>query len=565
MLKEAVLHISDSTYAYATKENTLVIKIRVKKNDMIKVILNYGDRYYPKPDIAMIKTNMELSYSDELYDYYEAEITPNFNRICYYFELVDENGTYVYAQDKFLKEISSERNKLYMFSYICREDIYVSEEEWEGLIFYQIFVDRFNKTDKDESWYKLPGTEDIYGGNLKGILNKLDYISDLGVNCIYLTPIFESPTNHKYDTVDYYSIDKGFGNEEILRELIEKCHERGIKIIFDAVFNHTSNEFFAFKDALQHGKASKYYDWYFFREDGSYETFAAAKSMPKFNTGCKEAADYIIEVSRYWLRKFNIDGWRLDVANEIDHKFWRRFREEVKLTKKDAIIIGEVWDGAESYLQGDQYDSVMNYPIMYASLDYFARKNIDIVEFDNLINNLFVRYKKPTRRILLNVLGSHDTSRFLYECGEDARKLKMAVFFQMTSIGIPMVFYGDEAGLTGKNDPDCRRTINFENMDKELFNYYKKLIGIRRGNSALMHGEFKTVYALEDVYAFKRFTPTETVLNIFNNSSESKELKLYIECSKAVDLINESEEYTVQNNILIINLKPMDKKILSII
>lgn len=564
MLKEAVFHMSDSTYAYALNENTLVIKIRVKKRDLDKVILNYGDRYDPNSNIKMYKVEMELTYSDELYDYYEIEISPSFNRICYYFELVHKDEVYIYSQEKFSDNPPIERNKLYMFSYICKEDIYASEKDWEGLVFYQIFVDRFNKSNKDESWYKLPGAKDIYGGNLAGIIGKLDYIEELGANCIYLTPIFESSSNHKYDIVDYLKVDRGFGDEDTLKALIAKCHQRGIKIILDAVFNHCSNDFFAFKDVEKNGKDSIYYNWFFFEDERNYKTFADAKSMPKLNTGNKEVADYLIEVAKYWILEFNIDGWRLDVANEVDHKFWRRFREEIKNIKSDAMIIGEVWDGAESYLQGDQYDSVMNYPFMYAVINYFAKESIEIGDFDNLINNLFVRYKKPIRKILLNVLDSHDTSRFLYECGGNLEKLKMAVFFQMTSIGIPMIFYGDEVGLTGANDPDCRRTIDFRAINKELFAYYKKLIGIRKESFALKHGEFKSIYAKEDVYAIKRFTPLETIISIFNNSHENRELTLEIECNAVIDLFN-NIEYPVVNNSVTLKIEPLGKQILKLI
>lgn len=563
MIIEAIQHLGDSSYAYAVDENSLMIKLRVKKDDVESVNLYYGDRYETSKEITMYKKEMDISYSDDLFDYYEAKIKPGFNRIAYYFEITDGVDTVIYAQGRFLKSPPKERNQLFMFSYICRADIYEGYNWWQDMVVYQIFVDRFYKDGIDESWYRIPTAEDTYGGNLKGILDKLHYIQELGANCIYLTPIFQSPTCHKYDTVDYYKVDSNFGDEEILKNLIDECHKRGIKVIFDAVFNHTSNNFFAFKDVIEKGKNSQYYNWYLFKDNNDYECFASSKSMPKLNTGCKEAAQYAIDVAKYWIEEFHIDGWRLDVANEIDHKFWRSFREQVKSVKNDAFIVGEVWDGGESYLNGDQYDSVMNYPYMYALINYFGKKNISLKEFNDYINNLFIRYRKPIRNQILNLIDSHDTSRFLYEAGEDIEKLKMAVFFQMTSIGIPMIYYGDELGTTGGNEPDCRRTINFEGGDKKLLNYYKKLILIRKNNDALRYGEFKAVYVNKDIYAYKRITANEEIICIFNNSSDFNTIILDINGKSVFDLYN-NIEYDIDYNKLILNLKPLDRYILKI-
>lgn len=563
MLKEAILHMSDSTFAYSIGKYSLILKIRVKKGDMDEVNLYYGDRYEPVKEITMYKKEMDVTYTDDLYDYYEVQITPPFNKIGYYFELISGKEKVIYSQGRFLNNPPKERNQLFMFAYICKADIYKGYNYWKDMIVYEIFVDRFYKDGIDESWYKLPTANDIYGGNLKGILNKLDYLEKLGVNCIYLTPIFSSPSNHKYDTVDYYTIDKSFGDKETLKTLIDECHKKDIKIILDAVFNHTSNQFFAFKDVLEKGSNSKYYNWYLFKDKNSYECFGSSKNMPKFNTACSEAAEYAINVAKYWIKEFHIDGWRLDVANEIDHKFWRRFREEIKSVKPDAFIIGEAWDGAESYLNGDQYDSVMNYPFMYALINYFAKNSFTINEFDAYINNLFARYRKPIRNQMLNLIGSHDTSRFLYEAGENIESLKMAVFFQMTSIGIPMVYYGDELGLTGGNDPDSRRTIDFKNGNKELFNYYKKLISIRKNSAALKYGEFKTIYASDNVYAYKRFTTDENIINIFNNNAAKKSIVLNIAGTKVMDLYNNTNYY-LEANKLIINMSPFQKCILKL-
>lgn len=564
MLKEAICHISDSSYAYALDMETLALKLRTKKDDMKEVILYYGDRYYNAQDVKMFPLEMKVTYRDDMYDYYEIVFRPGFNKVCYYFKLTGKDGEEkILSQERLTDEIPDHRNRYYLFSYICRGDLYKKGEWWEDAIFYQIFIDRFNKENKDASWYKLPKADDVYGGNLRGIINKLDYIKDLGINCIYLTPIFESESSHKYDTIDYYKIDRNFGDEKTFKYLVDKCHKMGIRIVLDAVFNHTSDKFFAFKDIKEKGEKSKYYDWYFVNDIKAkdYETFGIVKSMPKLNTTNKDVVDYLCNVAKYWVKEYDIDGWRLDVANEISHKFWRRFREEVKSVKEDAIIIGEVWDGGESYLQGDQYDSTMNYQFMYLSLSYFARKKIDLKTFDFFINNLYVRYKKYTRNILLNLFDSHDTSRILYECGQNKDKLKMAVFFQMTSAGIPMIFYGDEVGITGGDEPDCRRTINFKSIDESLLNFYKKMIKIRKENKAIRSGEFKTVYVSENVYAYSRYTEDQEIICIFNNGEEQERVFLNVDGCEYQNLMD-NQKYQAKDGVLTFKTNPGEKYVL---
>lgn len=522
MLKQAIYHESDSTYAYPLDEKTLCIKLRTKKDDVEKVTLMYGDRYEPVRIVTMFEIPMNKVFTDDLFDYYEITISPEFNRICYYFKLEDKEETIYYAQGRFFKTPPEDRNRYFIFSYICKGDLYKAHDWWRQSIFYQIFVDRFNKEELDEEWFDEPTNKRMFGGNIKGIINKLDYIEELGINAIYLTPIFESPSSHKYDTIDYHNIDKSFGDKSVFREFVNKCHERGIRVILDAVFNHTSDEFFAFKDAVKKGKKSKYYDWYFFKEDGNYEMFGHSRNMPKLNTTNKEVKKYLLEVAKYWIEEFDIDGWRLDVANEIDHKFWREFRETVKKAKEDAIIIGEVWDGAESYLRGDQYDSTMNYPFMHIALEVFARNTATLKELDTFIQNLFVRYRRDIRHNLLNLIDSHDTARFLYESNNDKEKLKSAVFYMFTSMGIPMVFYGDEAGLSGANDPHCRITMDFDNIDKELFDFYKNMARIRKTSRALQEGDYKKVYVSENLYAYIRYTDEEEILCVFNMADKDE-------------------------------------------
>lgn len=562
MFKEAIYHESDSSYAYPINEETLAVKLRTKKGDLDKAVLCYGDRYDPDTNMKFYEKEMKVTYRDEFFDYYETEITPGFNRISYYFKLTDKESTEIMALDRFYDKPVTERNRNYMFSYICRGDLFEKASWLEDSIFYLIFTDRFNKEDIDDGWLRKPTHEDIFGGNIKGITDKVDYLYDMGINCIYLTPIFKSESNHKYDVIDYYEIDENFGDKESFKRLVDKCHSLGIKVVLDAVFNHTSHKFFAFRDIIEK-KDSYYKDWYFFKNDIDYETFGSVKSMPKLNTSNLSAKEYLLNVAEYWIREFDIDGWRLDVANEVDHKFWREFRERIKKVKSSAFIVGEAWDGAESYLKGDQFDSAMNYPFMYIMTDYFAKKKIDTFKFDYLVNSLFVRYKKYIRTILLNLLDSHDTSRFLFECGEDIEKLKLAVFFQMTCIGMPMILYGDEAGLSGGHEPDSRRAMNFNEIDSDLHNFYKKMIKIRKENNVLKRGEFKSVLVKEDIYAYSRYIDDDKIVCVFNNSDRESELSLPLDCKNAHDIYN-NNKYTVQDGRIVLKTIPYGKYILKL-
>ncbi|MDF2988004.1 MAG: alpha-glycosidase [Eubacterium sp.] len=561
MIKEAIYHKSDSSYCFAVDENSLVIKLRAKKNDLDEVILCYGDRYQPVPIITVYEEKMSFSFSDDLFEYFEIIIKPGFNRICYYFKIIEGDTVIYLSQDIFMEQPPVERNRFYLFACICRGDLYKRDNSWQDMIVYQIFIDRFNKQNIDAKWYEIPKGSEIYGGNLKGIIEKLDYLSELGINCIYLTPIFESDSSHKYDIRDYYKIDSTFGDGSIFRELVGKCHDRGIKVILDAVFNHTSNKFFAFEDIKLNKDNSSYYGWYIFNSSENYETFGSEKKMPKVNTMNKNAKKYFLEVARYWIEHYNIDGWRLDVANEIDHNFWRDFRKAVKDIKEELFIVGELWDGCESYMEGDQFDSIMNYPLREYLIDYMAKEAITTEQFDANVNKLFSKYKLNMRNSLLNLMDTHDTSRFLYECKGDVEKLRLAMFFLMTCIGIPMIYYGDEAGLTGANDPDCRRTIDFSKINADVFNDYKKMIFLRKSLIALRRGSFKTILAREDVYVFKRFSAEQELYIVFNRGRKSCEIELELSGDRIVDHYG-NKEYINTKDTFRLMTNPFDKYIL---
>jgi len=536
MFLEAIYHSTDSEYCHAIDENTILLRLRAKKGNLSKCVVCYGERYYPRENVLVTPVDMNKVASDSLFDYFEAEITTGFERICYYFILYDGKSSIYYDGSGFHEHPNINRTLYFQIPYIRKEDIADVPEWAKRAIIYQIFPDSFatSKGHISGKSIEVPLREGItvrskLGGNLRGIIENLPYIEELGVNCIYLTPIFTANSYHKYDTVDYYSVDPCFGDNDTLKELVSKCHESGIKVILDGVFNHSGADFFAFRDVLEKGEKSRYKDWFFiddfpvrYDDNPNYKCFAYVKFMPKLNTGNPEVIEYFTKVGTYWIKEADIDGWRLDVANEIDHNFWRAFRKAVRSVKPDAFLLGEIWHDAREWLQGDQFDSAMNYMLTYACIDFFVKRNINVEQFDARIQNLRMRYKKDIQYAQMNLLDSHDVSRFLSLAGGDVRVLKLATLFMMTHVGIPNIFYGDEKGIEGITEDEYRRPMMWEDTErsKDIFNYYRKLISIRKKYMDVMLGNYVTreVDILKNVYVYSREAGGKKLYIVINNS-----------------------------------------------
>jgi cyclomaltodextrinase / maltogenic alpha-amylase / neopullulanase len=577
MNKHAIYHVTDVPYAYGVDEKTLFVRIRTANTDVKKAIIYYKDRYdWENPFKA---EEMLLSESDELFDYFEAEISVEENRYRYYFELQDKNDKSIFLSERGLTEDIREPKEqgAFQFAYLNPADIYKSPAWAQEGIVYQIFPDRFNNADKSNDpegtlqWGEPVTTTSMFGGDLQGIIDKLDYIEELGVNLLYLTPIFQSSSNHKYNTSDYYAVDKAFGDIDKAKELVDKCHERGMRIVFDAVFNHSGDDFFAFEDVVKNGRKSRYKDWFYIKEfpvdkeKVNYLTFANnVWRMPKLNTENPEVVEYLLKVAEYWIKEIGIDGWRLDVCDEVDHAFWRKFRKTVKKANPEALIIGEIMHEASAWLRGEQLDSIMNYPFKHLSMDFFAKRIIDAEEFDSGLTDNRVIYMKKINNNMFNLIGSHDTARFLTECGEKTERLKLAAAFQYTYIGMPYIYYGDEVGMVGANDPDCRRCMIWdkEKQDRDLFVFYKNLNKIRKENKSLVYGDFKTVYKENNVMAFKRVFNNDEIVVILNNSDEAYTLELPQLKGNYMDLLNENSKIIVEDEIILL---PNDVKILKLL
>ncbi len=552
MNKYGIYHSTDVPYAYGV-ENGLNLRIRTARGDINKVLVYYKDKYDDTEGYK--EKEMTLICETKLYSFFECKIQLYRNRYAYYFKLIDNENVEVYLNERGIQN-SLENKEIYPFSfpYIAKDDLYEDIKWVEESVVYQIFPDRFCNGDESINpeetlpWGSGKLTyRSMYGGDLQGIINKLDYLKDLGVDIIYLTPVFKSNTSHKYNTADYFDIDPQFGTVDLAKELVQKCHEKGMKIIFDAVFNHSGDDFFAFKDVLKNQEKSKYADWYFIDkypvsfEKGGYYTFGKDhRNMPKFNTNNEEVREYLYKVGEYWIREVGIDGWRLDVCDEVSHDFWRGFRKRIKSVNKNAIIVGEIMNEAAPFLRGDQLDGIMNYTFKDAVTDFFGSKTIDCYEFSDLLANNRVIYMNSITKQLWNLIDSHDTKRFLTECNDDVDFMKLAVGFQFTYLGIPYIYYGDEIGLNGGADPENRKCMiwdkNHQNMD--LFNYYKKLIKIRKENKELIHGRYIEKYCKDNVIVFTRALEESKITVIINNNKDTKNVPIKL---NGIDLLTDEK------------------------
>lgn len=544
MNKHAIYHVLDVPYAYGKDIDTLVLRIRVATDDIEECSVLYRCRYDWESEYK--RKPMRIVAQTEIFTYYEVELSIYRNRYRYYFELKDkENNICIYTERGVLGvDYSNIDVAAFQFPYISDDDLYKEEKWLQESIVYQIFPDRFFNGNPDinpdyiKDWGKgKVGRHSMYGGDIRGIIQKLDYLKELGIDLIYLTPIFKSSTNHKYNTADYFEIDPTFGTLEDAKELVLTCHEKGIRIVFDAVFNHSGSDFFAFKDLLANQENSKYVDWYFIDslpvdiKKCNYYTFAnGCSNMPKLNTSNKEVREYLLSVAKYWVKEINIDGWRLDVCDEVSHEFWREFRKEVKSVKSDAIIVGEIMHEANSFLKGDQLDSIMNYPFKNATIDFFGKHNISALEYLDILSANRMLYMNSITKQMWNLVGSHDTKRIINECNNNIGRMKLAITMQFTYVGVPYIYYGDEVGITGEDDPDNRKCMIWDEkkQNKELLNFYKTLISIRKNNKSLIYGDFDIVYCKDEVIGFTREYGDDRVLVILNNSEEERYIKFDI-------------------------------------
>jgi cyclomaltodextrinase len=413
--------------------------------------------------------------------------------------------------------------------------------DWvKDAIFYQIFPDRFAKSaslakpTNLEPWETEPTAFGYKGGDLIGVVERLDYLQDLGVTALSFNPIFQSASNHRYHTHDYYKVDPLLGGDPAFEQLLTECKRRGLRIVLDGVFNHASRGFFQFNDVLENGAASPWVDWFQFSEHPAnaydhsrppgYNAWVGLHALPKLNTDNPQVREYLMGVGEYWLRK-GIDGWRLDVPFEITSDgFWQEFRQRMKAINPEAYIVGEVWWDARQWLQGDQFDGVMNYLFAEAAIaftagdrvkrelvedrSYYPWPGIDGLTFAEKITRLLGLYPWPIELTQLNLLDGHDTARFISIAGGDTASVRLGTLLMFTFPGAPCIYYGDEIGLTGgRPDAMARRPFPWdypERWDRELLDFYKAVIALRKAHPALRTGTLRQVHADRNLYVFER-------------------------------------------------------------
>jgi neopullulanase len=429
--------------------------------------------------------------------------------------------------------------------------------EWvRDAVFYQIFPDRFArsltvpKPAHLDEWGATPTPHGYQGGDLIGVVEKLDYLSDLGINAIYFTPIFQSASNHRYHTHDYEKVDPMLGGDAALRRLLDEAHARGMRVVLDGVFNHASRGFFQFHDILENGQDSAYLDWFTINQfplyaydpdrQHGYLSWWGLPALPKFNVKTPGVREYLWGIGRRWI-DFGIDGWRLDVANEIeDDDFWREFRRRVRAGNPEAYIVGEVWADSRHWLQGDMWDAVMNYLFTRACIAFFIGENADLDElrrtvlhpvgppgaeaFQQAIESLLALYHPNVTAVQLNLLDSHDTARFVSLARGDRSALRLATLFQMTYPGAPSIYYGDEIGMAGGHDPLNRGAFPWQETtwDLDLLHDFQRWIALRKARPALRRGSYTTLYAHKDVHAHLRQLDGESIVVALNAATATR-------------------------------------------
>lgn len=544
MIKEAIFHRPKNNFAYAYDKDTLHIMLQTKKDDVTSVELIFGDPYDWANDLWQTDTkSMTKSGSTSLYDYWTIAVEPEFHRMRYGFKCSDSNETLYYMEGGFFTSLPTDIANFFCFPYVNNIDVFRAPEWVKDTVWYQIFPERFGNGDASINpegtlpWGSSdPTPSNFFGGDFQGVIDHLDHLVDLGISGIYFTPIFKAHSNHKYDTIDYMEIDPQFGDKETFRKLIQECHKRGIRVMLDAVFNHSGFYFPQFQDVLENQDKSKYKNWFHLWDfpvvtepKPNYDTFAFVSSMPKLNTENAEVKAYLLDVARYWVEEFDIDGWRLDVANEVDHAFWRDFRKVVKGVKTDAYILGEIWHDSMPWLQGDQFDAVMNYPFTNSAIDFLAKNSISAQDFADSIVKVLHMYPKNVNEVAFNLLDSHDTPRILTLANGNRDRVKLLYLFQLSFIGAPCIYYGDEIGMAGGQDPGCRACMEWDEakQDRELFNYIKTLLKWRKTEPVFgNHADIRFIHAdsEKNYVVYEKFNKDTRLQFIVNNSNEPLEI-----------------------------------------
>ena len=546
-----VYHKTSEQMSYALNDKELVVNLKTGY-DVKQVFIIHGDPY----DAGILGgnekwngTREEIVYKKRLSHqiWWTTTLVPPYKRCKYYFELRTDSEVWYYFEDGFLTEeqVNMEGRLLQYFivpwmnpADVNRTPAWVNDTVW-----YQIFPDRFcnGRVDNDGEdvlpWQTGPVKRtEKYGGDLEGIRQRLPYLEKLGVTGIYLNPIMEAETNHKYDTKDYTKIDPAFGDDETMKRLVTEAHGRGIRVMVDAVFNHCGRKFAPWLDVQEKGRESQYADWFMVQDwtdicrhentrDGRFYSFAFADWMPKLNTNNEEVIRYFCGVCEEWIRKYDIDGIRFDVGNEVSHYFLKRMRRHLKKIKPDIYLLGEIWHDAIQWLAGDEYDSVMNYPLMSGIHDFFLDSLADREEFERMVNRCYTMYMQQSNNVLFNLLDSHDTERLMNRFHDlDIFYQQLAVLFTLP--GSPCIYYGTEIAMEGGFDPDCRRCMPWDEIDsgkyEDRIRQMQTLIRLRKTEKTFrsLHFHFLNEYGNKRCVHYIKLDECQHKIEVVLNCSE---------------------------------------------
>ncbi len=545
----AVSHRSLFSDCYAKNNEEIVINIRTGK-DITGVNILFDDPYAYgiSGDIHWVGRPMPMKMERELkHNYiYTVTLTPEYRRLQYCFELFSgQDAVYLYEDDFYTAQEAEKKGRLkqhFKFPYLNRCDV-IQPPAWAAdTVWYQIMPDRFCKGSNHakrmphKDWEDREGITggDFFGGDLRGIIQKLPYLKDLGITGIYLLPVFLSDTNHKYNTFDYTKIDPDFGTEEDLIELVQTAHAMGIRVMLDAVFNHSGTEFFAWQDIWEKGEDSEYFDWFVIHKrpferkyaslrDGRFDGFAFLDNMPKFDTGNPKVQAYFADICSYWVQKWGIDGIRFDVGNEVSHRFLQHMNRTLKALNPELFLLGEIWMDSAEWLRGDEYDSVMNYPFFESLQNFWVDEAATSRDFMYAMNRVYSLYPEQVNRVLFNHLDTHDTMRARNRCGSlDVFYHQQAVL--MTLPGSPCIYYGTEIAMEGGHDPDCRKTMPWKDLEAGEFAahqaFTKSLIALRKAYPQLRDEKVIWHHDAENprLVCYDRPGETETIRVYLNNT-----------------------------------------------
>lgn len=546
-----VYHKTSEQMSYALDEDRLVINLKTGY-DVKQVFITHGDPF----DAGILGgserwngTRKEIVFKKRLPHqiWWTTTLVPPYKRCKYYFELHTDSEVWYYFEDGFLtkEQVDMPGRLLQYFIVPWMNPVDVNQTpSWVNeTVWYQIFPDRFCNGEPGKKgadvlpWQTGPVTnKEKYGGDLEGIRSKLSYLAELGITGIYLTPIMEAETNHKYDTTDYTKIDPSFGDDAAMKRLVSEAHEKGIRVMVDAVFNHCGRKFAPWLDVQEKGQDSEYADWFMVQDwsdirrhentrDGRFYSFAFSDRMPKLNTNNEEVIRYFSGICEDWIRKYDIDGIRFDVGNEVSHRFLKKMREHLKSLDPDIYLLGEIWHDASQWLAGDEYDSVMNYPLMSGIHDYFLDSSVDKNEFEYMVNRCYTMYMQQNNNVLFNLLDSHDTERLMNRFHDlDIFYQQLAVLFTLP--GSACIYYGTEIAMEGGFDPDCRRCMPWGEIEagkyQERIGQMQSLIHMRKSEEACrsLHFHFPNTYGNRRCIEYIKLDSSGRKMEVLVNCSD---------------------------------------------